>query len=103
MKVHAKAPCASNLYEVVEETANYYLVKDSMGCNAVKALSKADYKPVQEWVDVTRECYAIPMDSSYKIYHRTSPGCGGSWIGDTNKYRVTGADSLATIKVEAKK
>ncbi len=51
MKVTAKKPCVSAVYEVVDEGSRYYTAKD--GCGFLVALAKADYEPVQEFEDVT--------------------------------------------------
>ena len=51
MKVTAKKPCVSGVYEVVDEGSLYYIAKDA--CGFLIALAKADYEPVQEWVDET--------------------------------------------------
>ena len=53
MKVQAKLLSNHYQYEVVEESSNYYIV---YGTGGKVAVSKADYEPVQEWVDVTSEC-----------------------------------------------
>ena len=50
MKVQAKLLSDHYQYEVVEESSNYYIV---YGTGGKVAVSKADYEPVQEWVDVT--------------------------------------------------
>jgi hypothetical protein len=50
MKVQAKLLCDVYQYEVIEESASYYIVYGTGGKVAVR---KADYEPVEEWVDVT--------------------------------------------------
>ena len=84
-------------WKVLEESSTYYIVE---GDFAPIALKKADYEPVQEWVDVTHECYASLIDHTYRIYHRKN---GGTWIGDQYGYRVTNAGDLSKIKVEVKR
>jgi hypothetical protein len=51
MNVTAKKPGASAVYEVVDEGSRYYTAKGEFGFLIV--LAKADYEPVEEWVDVT--------------------------------------------------
>ena len=51
MKVTAKKPCVSGVYEVVDEGSRYYITKDA--CGFLITLAKADYEPVQEWTDET--------------------------------------------------
>ena len=52
MKVLRKNGTPTRQYEVVEETCKFYVVYgDILG--SYTAYSKADYEPVQEWVDVT--------------------------------------------------
>jgi len=97
MKVQRKHG-AVETYEVLEESTNYYIIKGS--ATFVHVVSKADYEPVQEWVDVTHECYASLINTTYRIYHRKN---GGTWIGDQYGYRVTNAGDLSKIKVEVKR
>ena len=97
MKVQAKLLSDHYQYEVIEESPNYYIV---YGTGGKVAVSKADYEPVQEWVDVTHECYASLINTTYRIYHRKN---GGTWIGDQYGYRVTNAGDLSKIKVEVKR
>ena len=70
MKVTAKKPCVSAVYEVVDEGSRYYTAKD--GCGFLVALPKADYEPVEEWVDVTHTVkfgtYSGLMDYRDKDY-----------------------------------
>ena len=71
------------VYEVLNESPTHYII--DRGYNDI-ALRKADYEPVQEWVDVTRECHATLIDNTYRIYHRVDG--------------VTDANDLSKIKVE---
>ena len=82
-------------WKVLEESSAYYIVE---GDFAPLALKKLEYEPVQEWVDVTRECHATLIDNTYRIYHRVDGT--GTWIGDQYGYRVTDANDLSKIKVE---
>ena len=52
MKVTAKKPCVSSVFEVVEEGKRFYIVYgDTIG--SYKALPKDGYEPVREWKDMT--------------------------------------------------
>ena len=100
MKVTAKKPLVGGEHKVVEEGERFYIVYgDTIG--SYKALPKSEYEPVQEWVDVTKECEAILIENTYRIYRRVNGG-GCRWIGDQFGYRVTNADNLSRIKVEVK-
>ena len=70
MKVTAKKPCVSAVYEVVDEGSRFYTAKD--GCGFLVALAKADYEPVQEFEDVTsmyngNEAIGALHSSIYKL------------------------------------
>ena len=95
MKVTAKKPGASAVYEVVDEGSRYYTAKD--GCWFLVALAKADYEPVQEWVDVTHECTleasATGAYCIYRLGYVVNPG--------NTAHRVTCEGS--TFKVEVKR
>lgn len=47
------------VHEVLEESPSYYITKDNSGAHVV--LEKHSYEPVpiERWVDVTGECYAV--------------------------------------------
>jgi hypothetical protein len=95
MKVQAKLLSDHYQYEVVEESSNYYIV---YGTGGKVAVSKADYEPVQEWVDVTHEC-TLSKDGygRYSLFHY---GCA---VEASNKrYKVT-RNGCVTYKVEAQK
>ena len=69
MKVQAKLLSDHYQYEVVEESSNYYIV---YGTGGKVAVSKADYKPVQEWVDETGQrdglsAMALLARSDYRL------------------------------------
>ena len=72
MKVRYKDCTGPYDYTVVEESPHYYIVYGTFGTVAV---SKADYKPVQEWVDVTslHEGSAVAtllQDPGYRLVRR---------------------------------
>ena len=94
MKVQRKHG-AVETYEVLEESTNYYIIKGS--ATFVHVVSKADYKPVQEWVDVTHECtLEAGAHGAYCIYrlgYVVNPG--------NTAHRVTCKGS--TFKVEVRK
>ena len=94
MKVQAKLLSDRYQYEVIEESSNYYIV---YGTGGKIAVSKADYEPVQEWVDVTHECtLEASATGAYCIYHLgyvVNPG--------NTAHRVTCEGS--TFKVEVKR
>ncbi len=96
MKVQAKYPVSSPQYMVIEESQNYFVIKDQGG--RIDAVSKADYEPVQEWVDVTAEC-SIQDDGCgrYCLYRNGSPVSSL-----TGKYRVSRNGNILH-KVEVKK
>lgn len=96
MKVQRRCD-PKKVYEVLNESPTHYII--GRGCYDI-ALRKTDYEPVQEWVDVTRECYASLIDNTYRIYHRM--GDSGKWVGDQHGYRITNANDLSKIKVERK-
>lgn len=95
MKVQAKLLSDHYQYEVVEESSNYYIV---YGTGGKVAVSKADYEPVQEWVDVTHECTLLKDGyGRYSLFHN---GCA---VEASNKrYKVT-RNGCVTYKVEAQK
>ncbi len=82
-------------WEVADEAKAYYIAKDPAGF--LRVLDKADYEPVEEWVDVTHECNMLLIGETYRVYH------AGTWIGDPDKYRVSNATSLSKVKVEVKR
>ena len=95
MKVQAKLLSDHYQYEVVEESSHYYIV---YGTGGKVAVSKADYEPVQEWVDVTHECTLLKDGyGRYSLFHN---GCA---VEASNKrYKVT-RNGCVTYKVEAQK
>ena len=80
---------------VKEESTSFYITYDVD--SDPMALPKADYEPVEEWVDVTDECNMLLIGETYRVYH------AGTWIGDPDKYRVSNATSLSKVKVEVKR
>lgn len=80
---------------VKEESTSFYITYDDD--SDPMALPKADYEPVEEWVDVTHECNMLLIGETYRVYH------AGTWIGDPDKYRVSNATSLAKVTVEVKR
>ena len=95
MKVQAKLLSDHYQYEVVEESSNYYIV---YGTGGKVAVSKADYEPVQEWVDVTKEC-ALLEDGygRYSLFHN-----GYAVEASNKRYKVT-RNGCVVYKVEARK
>jgi len=98
MKVQAKLLCDAYQYEVIEESASYYIVYGTGGKVAVR---KADYEPVEEWVDVDMstltfkesEDDAYLCDGVLILFKRTwwANGKGMSDSGeDAETYRITG-------------
>ena len=71
MKVQLRVKSTScTEWEVVDEAKAYYIVKDHAGF--LRVLDKADYEPVQEWVDVTGiyngdEAMGVLHSSLYKL------------------------------------
>lgn len=95
MKVQAKLLSDHYQYEVVEESSNYYIV---YGTGGMVAVSKADYEPVQEWVDVTQQCSLL--EDGYGRYSLFHNGCA---VEASNKrYRVT-MNGVVVYKVEVKR
>ena len=101
MKVTAKKPCVSGEYKVVEETERFYIVYgDTIG--GYTALPKCDYEPVQEWVDVSKDCKYELVDSRNNYYALCH---GNNIVGSqyqTHKYRITSVGD-GSIKVEVKR
>lgn len=90
MKVTAKKPCVSDVFKVVEEGERFYIVcGDTIG--SYRALPKDEYEPVQEWVDVTRECCA----TNVKLRHGGIDIHPSSWFGNGH-YRLRKIDTTAS-------
>ena len=98
MKVQAKLLSDHYQYEVVEESSNYYIV---YGTGGKVAVSKADYEPVQEWVDVPLSLLTVQEydDEAYlcsgsRILFKRTWWANGKGIGDASDsaetYRITG-------------
>ena len=85
MKVQAKLLSDHYQYEVVEESSNYYIV---YGTGGKVAVSKADYEPVQEWVDVTHECCAV----NAQLRHGSLDVHASAWFGNGH-YRLRKIDA----------
>ena len=89
MKVQAKLLSDRYQYEVIEESSNYYIV---YGTGGKIAVSKADYEPVEEWVDVDMstltfkesEDGAYLCDGELTLFRRTW------WANGNETYRITG-------------
>ena len=100
MKVQRKHG-AVETYEVLEESTNYYIIKGS--ATFVHVVSKADYEPVQEWMDVTQYCRITLVDSARHEYAI----CYASDLVESpfkkDVYKVTHNDKTGGIKVERKK
>ena len=94
MKVQRKGE--HEQYEVIEQSDAYYIVKSNYG-RCTSALPKADYEPVDEWVDVTHECtLEASATGAYCIYRL------GYVVNPCNTaHRVTCGGS--TFKVEVKR
>ena len=57
------------VYEVLNESPTHYII--DRGYNDI-ALRKADYEPVQEWVDVTQYCNLLEdAYGRYSLFHHT--------------------------------
>ena len=80
MKVQAKLLSDHYQYEVVEESSNYYIV---YGTGGKVAVSKTDYEPVQEWVDVTKSLLE-DGHGRYSLFHKMVTLAEGF-----NGYKVT--------------
>ena len=98
MKVQAKLLSDHYQYEVVEESSNYYIV---YGTGGKVAVSKADYEPVQEWVDVTHECTITNKGSRQMIMHGTYELRNCAAVACSNAYRLKATGSHG-IRVERK-
>ena len=83
-------------FEVVEETSRFYILP-GVCIGEYVAVSKADYEPVEEWVDVTHECtLEASATGAYCIYRL------GYVVNPSNTaHRVTCKGS--TFKVEVKR
>jgi len=96
MKVQLRVKSTSCMeWEVADEAKAYYIAKDPAGF--LRVLPKADYEPVQEWVDVTHECTleasATGAYCIYRLGYVVNPG--------NTAHRVTCEGS--TFKVEVLK
>ncbi len=96
MKVQLRGKAISCMeWEVADEAKAYYIAKDPAGF--LRVLDKADYEPVQEWVDVTHECTleasATGAYCIYRLGYVLNPG--------NTVHRVTCKGS--TFKVEVKR
>ncbi len=98
MKVQAKLLSDHYQYEVVEESSHYYIV---YGTGGKVAVSKADYEPVQEWVDVPLSLLTVQEyeDEAYlcsgsRILFKRTWWANGKGMGDASDsaetYRITG-------------
>ncbi len=71
MKVQLRVKSTSCMeWEVADEAKAYYIAKDPAGF--LRVLPKADYEPVEEWVDVTGiyngdEAMGVLHSSLYKL------------------------------------
>ena len=71
MKVQLRVKSTSCMeWEVADEAKAYYIAKDPAGF--LRVLPKADYEPVEEWVDVTGiyngdEAMGLLHSSLYKL------------------------------------
>ena len=99
MKVTAKKPCVSGVYEVVDEGSRYYISKDA--CGFLITLDKAYYEPVQEWVDVTHECTIKVRGSKQIIMHLDYELGDCVAIACAGRYRLLATGSHG-IRVERK-
>ena len=82
------------VYEVLNESPTHYII--DRGYNDI-ALRKADYEPVQEWVDVTKECNLHNQGSYVWLGHKNEV-CGHHKNVNT---RIS-VDELGQIRVERK-
>ena len=94
-----KVRCKVNHYRewiVKEESTSFYIAYD--GDSDPMALPKADYEPVEEWVDVTAQC-TIETDGHgrYSLFHKNK-----AVFVDDCKYRVT-PNGAVVYKVERKR
>lgn len=97
MKVQAKLLSDHYQYEVIEESSNYYIV---YGTGGKVAVSKADYEPVQEWVDVTKECTWHPVAEQGPHLSHNFHIVGHQ----ANKHRLRfSIDECGIVKVEVKR
>lgn len=94
MKVQRKH-LPNETYEMLEESPNYFIIKSTN--TFVHVVPKADYEPVEEWVDVTHECTleasATGAYCIYRLGYAVNPG--------NTAHRVTCEGS--TFKVEVKR
>ena len=94
MKVTAKKPCVSDVFEVVDQSTQYYIAKDA--CGFLVVLAKTEYEPVPEWKDVTANCYLLEDGyGRYSLFHNTY-----AIHANDPKYRVTTQGN--SFKVECK-
>ena len=84
-------------FEVVEETSRFYILP-GVCIGEYVAVSKADYEPVEEWVDVNMSTLIFDesMDDVYLcdggriLFKRTAWANGKGHGAPTDVYRITG-------------
>jgi hypothetical protein len=89
-------------FEVVEETSRFYILP-GVCIGEYVAVSKADYEPVEEWVDVTDECHIsesgghsmLIMHNGYQVGTAAATACFSLY-----RLKATGSHG---IRVERKK
>ena len=92
-------------WEVIEESPNHYIVSDGSprGEGLAYCIPKADYEPVQEWVDVTDECHISESgDHSMLIMHNRYQVGTAAATACSSLYRLKATGSHG-IRVERKK
>jgi hypothetical protein len=84
-------------WTVVEESPSFYIAKINSALGYA-CLDKAHYEPMQEWVDVTKEC-ALLEDGygRYSLFHN-----GYAVEASNKRYKVT-RNGCVVCKVEAQK
>lgn len=98
MKVRCKGIWAGSEWTVIEESPNFYIAKCNTAAGTA-SLPKADYEPVQEWVDVTHECNLHKGNDSYIWFGYNNQVCGHYKNPNT---RII-VNNLGEIRVEVKK
>ena len=95
MKVQRKH-LPNETYEVLEESPSYFIIKGTNTFGHV--VPKADYEPVEEWVDVDMstltfkesEDDAYLCDDGRTLFRRTAWANGKGHGAPTDVYRITG-------------
>ena len=98
MKVQHKETVPGRQLKVLAEAGDFYVLEDPSFMCGYFAAKKADYEPVEEWVDVNMSTLTFDesMDDAYLcdggriLFKRTAWANGKGHGAPTDVYRITG-------------